>query len=276
MAGYSAGKCEVIPLDRMRHVIMEVIREGRRWNQAHGLIQIDITPARRKMDKMKATGDGAPSMTGYIIHCLARAVDENKTVHAIRKGMKMHVFEDIDVSTVIERETPGGDAVPASMIIRRANRKTLREIHAEIRFAETTELDGTALGGSEEAKRTNLFLKLPRLVRKLVWWWTRQSPQFRKENMGTVHVTSVGMFSDSFDAGWAIPVAPWPLIISVGTISRRLVLGEDGTPTEQEHLNVTLTIDHDVVDGGPATRFLMRFRQLLQTGYGLDDFNGQS
>ncbi|MCB1429702.1 MAG: 2-oxo acid dehydrogenase subunit E2, partial [Nitratireductor sp.] len=112
----------------------------------------------------------------------------------------------------------------------------------------------------------------PAFIRKLVWWWSRRSPQFRKDSMGTVHVTAVGMFADGFDAGWAIPVAPWPLILTIGTISKRLQRMPDGEDGVAEFINLTLTIDHDVVDGAPATRFLVHFKQLLESGDGLESF----
>lgn len=37
----------------------------------------------------------------------------------------------------------------------------------------------------------------------------------------------------------------------------------------REYLNVTLDFDHDIVDGAPAARFGQRFRELVESGHGL-------
>lgn len=209
-------------------------------------------------------------MTGFIVFCLAHALNENKSLQALRRGRRLYIFEDVDVSTVIEREDANGQVAPASLIIRSANKKSLRDIHSEIRTAQTRLLTGSILGEDAQSKRTNLFLRLPPFLRKPIWWWSRMSPNFKKKNMGTVHVSSVGMFADGFDAGWAIPLAPWPLILTVGTISKRACKSASGDIEDHEFINLTLTIDHDVVDGSPATRFLVSFKKMLETGFGID------
>jgi pyruvate/2-oxoglutarate dehydrogenase complex dihydrolipoamide acyltransferase (E2) component len=32
---------------------------------------------------------------------------------------------------------------------------------------------------------------------------------------------------------------------------------------------VTLSFDHDIIDGAPAARFVSRFRELIASGYGI-------
>ena len=68
-----------------------------------------------------------------------RAVDENKIMHAYRKGGKhLVLFDDVDVNTQIEREM-NSQKVVMPFIIRAANKKTFREIHQEIRVAQEAE-----------------------------------------------------------------------------------------------------------------------------------------
>ena len=54
----------------------------------HGLIEVDVTRARAFMREHKAKTGEALSFTAFIITCLAKAVDENKSVQAYRKGRK--------------------------------------------------------------------------------------------------------------------------------------------------------------------------------------------
>ena len=60
---------------------------------------IDVTGAKRFIDDYKALTGEQLSFTGYLIYCLAKAVDEDKTVQAYLKGRKqLVVFDDVDVA----------------------------------------------------------------------------------------------------------------------------------------------------------------------------------
>ena len=45
----------------------------------------------------------------------------------------------------------------------------------------------------------------------------------------------------------------------------------DGRVVAREFLSLTLAVNHDVVDGGPATRFANDLKQLIETANGLAD-----
>jgi len=40
-------------------------------------------------------------------------------------------------------------------------------------------------------------------------------------------------------------------------------------------LNLAVLFDHDIVDRAPATRFVGRLLELIESGYGLEETNGQ-
>jgi pyruvate/2-oxoglutarate dehydrogenase complex dihydrolipoamide acyltransferase (E2) component len=72
-------------------------------------------------------------------------------------------------------------------------------------------------------------------------------------------------------AGWGIPAAsPTPLMVTVGGIGATSVV-VDGQSTMREYLSLTISVDHDIVDGAPATRFTQRLKDLIESGFGLDD-----
>jgi pyruvate/2-oxoglutarate dehydrogenase complex dihydrolipoamide acyltransferase (E2) component len=89
-----------------------------------------------------------------------------------------------------------------------------------------------------------------------------------KEFNGTVLVTSVGVFGNS--AGWGVPLPGHTLTVTIGGIEVRPVL-RGGQLEWREHLCLTVTFDHDIVDGGPAARFVRRFQQLIESAAGLDE-----
>lgn len=37
----------------------------------------------------------------------------------------------------------------------------------------------------------------------------------------------------------------------------------------REYLSVTVSFDHDLIDGAPAARFVERLKELVESGYGL-------
>jgi 2-oxoacid dehydrogenase/acyltransferase catalytic subunit len=45
----------------------------------------------------------------------------------------------------------------------------------------------------------------------------------------------------------------------------------DGQIALREYLSLTISFDHDMIDGAPAARFTERLKELIESGYGLPD-----
>jgi hypothetical protein len=56
----------------------------------------------------------------------------------------------------------------------------------------------------------------------------------------------------------------------VGGIGEKQVV-VDGHAVVREYLSLTISVDHDIVDGAPAARFTRRLKELIESGYGLCD-----
>ena len=50
----------------------------------------------------------------------------------------------------------------------------------------------------------------------------------------------------------------------------------DGHAAIREYLSLTISVDHDLVDGAPAARFTGRLKELIESGYGLGDSTAES
>jgi len=114
---------------------------------------------------------------------------------------------------------------------------------------------------------------LPTLLFKpYLWiftWRGRTHPHLWKKNAGTVGITAVGMFGNG--AGWGIPIAPpTALMVTVGGIAEKPGV-VDGTIAIRDYLSLTISFDHDIIDGAPAARFTERLKELIESGYGLFD-----
>ena len=229
-----------------------------------GLFEADVTEAREKLRVYKEKEGESISFTGWIASCVGKSVGEHKQVHALKIGKHFVIFDDVNINILIET-TIEGRSYPVNYIVKSANKKTVMEINHEIRnIQRMREEDYTE---AKENRSIKLLLSAPKILRNLLFWRNvRKDPIFIAERMGTVALTSIGQFAKS--GGWAIPLGMHALNIAVGGISEKPGYVDDKIE-KREYLSLTVTFDHDVVDGAPATRFVSRLVQLLEEGHGL-------
>jgi pyruvate/2-oxoglutarate dehydrogenase complex dihydrolipoamide acyltransferase (E2) component len=256
----------VIPLPKARRFMEEAIRSTHHKPMMHGLIEVDVTKARRYLRDEKARTGEPLSFSAFIIACLGRAVDENKHVQALHKGRRhLILFGDVDVLTWIEQEIAGQPVVLPCMI-RAANRKSFRQIHDEIRAAQVKDPSKLDVGGAKASQVLPAWLYRPyfSIVIRVGKWFPLQW----KKAWGTVTLTSVGMTGKG--AGWGIPPSsPSVTSITVGGIGQK-EKHVDEQKVLREFLSLTVSFDHNMIDGAPAGRFTERFTELIESGYGLE------
>ncbi len=244
-----------------RHV--ELLNNLAPKHRIYGLVEIDVTKARNFISEHEANTGEKLSFTAWVIRCVGQAVSEHREVQALKKGKKnLVVFDDVDVAIIIEKQR-GSERFATTYCVRKANEKSFRQIHDEIRLAQKSETD--------ETKRASASLSLPLRIRGLLgkpfWWKLKSDPFLRKQMMGTVAVTAVGMFGKG--GGYAIPIGLHSLVVALGGISKRP--RDYSNPSEVgEFLSTTVMFDEDISLGAPATRFLSRLAELMQTGFGLE------
>jgi pyruvate/2-oxoglutarate dehydrogenase complex dihydrolipoamide acyltransferase (E2) component len=261
----------VVPYLKYQRFAAAGARTVRHQQLIHGLLEVNVTGARAALRAYKARTGEALSFTAFIIGCLARAVDEHKSVQAFHYGVRrLILFEDVDVNTRVEREVDGQKLV-VPYIIRAANHKMYRQLHDELRAAQTVNPD-------DLLTRFRVLSFLPAMLYRIlaggVTLLGKWRPRIWKSAMGTVGITAVGMFGDG--AGWGIPAAaPTALMLTVGGIGQKQEL-VDGRLEAREYLCLTLSVDHDLVDGAPAARFAQRLKALIESGYGLDGLAGET
>jgi pyruvate/2-oxoglutarate dehydrogenase complex dihydrolipoamide acyltransferase (E2) component len=64
---------------------------------------------------------------------------------------------------------------------------------------------------------------------------------------------------------WFVPLSGATVAVTVGSIVPRPVAVE-GRIESREHLCLTVSFNHDIVDGAPAARFLKSFGEVLKSG----------
>lgn len=243
------------PFPRSRGLVVDAGEWNRRKHIIHVLAEFDVTRARRRIrERADRTGEKL-SFTAFIAACVGRTVAVDRLWHAYRKGRRLILFEDVDIGTLVEHEVEGAK-LATFHVIRRANERPVREIHEEIRRAQSEVVEDMP-----GARWWNLYLAMPGFLRRLLHAWLDRSPRSRKRLGGTVVLTAIGMYGKG--AGWGVPIASCTLTVTVGGIETKPWI-VDGRIEPRELLSVTVSFDHDIVDGVPAARFVSTLREMIE------------
>jgi pyruvate/2-oxoglutarate dehydrogenase complex dihydrolipoamide acyltransferase (E2) component len=264
-----SGPYHVVDLAPGRRVWINTLDLSWPAHSIFGLLEVDVTVVRRFIEDYKVRTGETLSFAGYLTYCLARAVDEDKSIQAYRKGDKhLIMFDDVNVGLMVEQKVGDKRALMGHVILG-ANHKTYRQIHDEIRKVQSEPVPPGR--GMPNWFRSLMLLPWPlsRWVIGLLRWNGHRDPTISITMGGTVALTSVGLFGGDH-SGWGISHTPQPLGLVVGGIAWKPAV-VDGRIEPREILNLTVSFDHDIVDGGPATRFVKRLVELIESGYGLDE-----
>jgi pyruvate/2-oxoglutarate dehydrogenase complex dihydrolipoamide acyltransferase (E2) component len=259
-----------IPYPSSRQLTFDVGRIGLAKHHVRALLEVDVTEA-RQLIRQSRRGGRKLSFTPWLIKAIADCVALHPPIAGLNDPKRNQViaFEDVDISIVVEKEV-GGTKVPLPYIIRKADKKTLCEIQDEIEAArsQTVKSEGDyVLGEEQNALGMKLFVRLPQWLRLLLMrLLVLNHPQRVKDMMGTVMITTAGMVGHT--RGWIMPFSMHPLALAFGSLNEQAAVYR-GEIQKREILHLTILIDHDVIDGVPAARFVDDLVKKLQAGVGL-------
>lgn len=98
------GSFEILPFPRMWRFVTDFGWISRRKHMIRGLLEVDVTEARRILRDYKASSGESISFTAFLAACLGQAVEADKRVQAQRDWRgRLMVFEDVDVGMLVER-----------------------------------------------------------------------------------------------------------------------------------------------------------------------------
>jgi len=164
------------------------------------------------------------SYTAVIVEAVAKALTEKAMLNSTLDGNQIRVFEDVNVGVAVA--TPSGLVVP---VIHNVDRKLLKEI------------DGVLNELTEKA---------------------RQGKLSREElSGGTFTITNLGMYGVEFFTPIINP--PEAAILGVGKITEKPVV-VDGKVEFRPRMMLSLSYDHRIVDGAPASEFLLKVKEKIE------------
>jgi len=247
---------KTLPLSFNRRAVIASATVTKEKNTIHSITDVDITVPRKLIDDhFRKTGEKL-SLTAYIVTCLARVVKDHPVVNSFIKGNKQIILDDVTVSVLIEREIQG-EKVPEPMAIQSAQSKTYRQINDEIRAAQKNE--GNKLGNLTGSIWFNMVPAF--LLRSFIRVADRNIKMGKR--YGKVAVTAVGMFGN--ESVWFIPHGSATVLVTVGSVKTKPVKENDQL-IEKEYLCLTVSFDHNIVDGAPAARFLKQLTEVIKSG----------
>ncbi|MDR2758169.1 MAG: 2-oxo acid dehydrogenase subunit E2 [Spirochaetaceae bacterium] len=188
-------------------------------------------PVKRLQDlraRMKTSGEAGSILGGtlglskitindLILFAVSRVLPRFPFMNAHKVGDTLKTFERVHLGVAVD--TPRGLMVP---VIRNANLLSLARISAEAK-----RLAGACQGGSAKPEELS-------------------GSTFTVTNLGSLGILS---FTPVLNA-------PEVAILGVAGIELKPVAGEEGGISFEPHIGFSLTINHQVVDGAPAARFL--------------------
>jgi len=261
------GHYDIIDFPKVRIPTLDFLTLGDNNHYVKGLIEFDVTDGRNKIRNHEKNTQKKISFTAWLLKCIGQAASEFKEVHSMMMGKnKIVKFEDVDISITVEKSIEGVKT-PIPLVVRRTNKMTVTQINDEIRKAQSEEVDeATVLGNHNMKEDLKRYVSLPSFFRKFILKRKFRDPVRIKQMMGTIIVSSVGMFGKL--RGWPIPTTAHPLAFGVGSITKKPAIINDKIEV-REFLALSVLFNHDIVDGAPATRFISRLGELLESGFGL-------
>ena len=247
-----------------RHMVAASSTAARKFNTIHIFLEVDVTEPRKLIKEYERDHPGGLSFTAYLVHCLSQAVAKHPSFNSFRRGNKLIILDDLTISVLIERELDQ-ESIPEPLGIRSAQMKDIQEIQDEIRGAQGNR--GNALG---DLTGSTWIRFIPSwLLGFFIGIFSRNIKMAQR--YGKVAVTAVGMFSP--DRSWMVPLSSATVLLTVGGIHKEIIPGQD-REQEAEYLHLTLSFNHDIIDGAPAARFAKDLESLISSGESLKTLKG--
>ncbi len=261
----TAHKIQRFPGSRI--ATLDIGKLGKKKHHITALIELDVTNSREKIREFNQNNKEKISFNGWLIHIIAQTIKKHENIAAFRKGKnKRLIFEDVNVSLIVEKNS-NGQKVPIPLVIEKAQNAGISSISKQIAEARQKELakDEVVLQ-KKTMQMEKLYYFLPAFVRRSIWIYILNHPKIAFRNMGNVAFTTVGTMGTV--NGWFIPTSVHPICFGTGAIIKKPKVVND-TVEIRKILNMTVLLDHDVVDGAPMARFINTLSKNVEDAVGL-------
>jgi pyruvate/2-oxoglutarate dehydrogenase complex dihydrolipoamide acyltransferase (E2) component len=250
-------------IPKSRIATFDVFTIGLLQHHISALLEFDVTEGRKKLRVLKRNGDKV-SFTGWILKSIGKTLEKHPEAAAyLVNKCKLITFNDINISIIVEKNI-GDKKVPIPLVIAKTNEKSISDITMEIENAKNQALSEKDIVLSKQSKSyERLYYKLPAFLRSMVWIYLLKHPGTAFKKMGNVLVTSLGTMGKI--NGWFIQKSVHPISFGLGSVIEKAIV-INGEIKIREILNVTILINHDVIDGAAMARFIKDLTKNIEEG----------
>jgi len=260
-------KYRIQKFPKSRIATIDICDIGIRKHHVTGLIELDVSESRRKIKERSREAKEKISFTAWMISVISYTIKKHDTSSSFLKGKnKLMIFEDINVSIIVEKDI-NGHRVPIPLIIEKANGKSVEAISMQINDAKNKKLTNKDIVLQKKTGRLEkMYYFLPGFIRRHVWKYLLRHPKLTFKKIGNVALTSIGMMGQV--KGWFIPISIHPICFGLSSIIKKPIVIE-GRIEIREILNMSVLLDHDVIDGGQMARFISDLSNNIENGLSL-------
>jgi pyruvate dehydrogenase E2 component (dihydrolipoamide acetyltransferase) len=217
---------KTLPVSGIRKIVARNMEESlRRSPQVTGTVKVDVSKVVALRNRLKAEGLSY-TYTELFAKLVAEAVAQEPVMNSSREENKIYVYSSINMGIAV---TNAKDFVLVPVIMNIQD-KSLPEISKEVKSLA-------------EKVRDN---------------------KITPEEMagGTITISSMGMFDvDTFTPILNIPQGA---IIGLGKIRKEPAVDENGNVVVRDMMNISVTVDHAIIDGVPHARFLTKLAACIK------------
>ena len=250
-------------IPRSRIATFDVYSIGLKKHHISALLEFDVTDCRRQLSELRRAGTNI-SFNAFLVKAISQSLEKypeaSSFLHSKRKRI---TFRDHNISMLVEKQV-GDEKVPLPVVLEKVNFKSAADITREIEDArgQAVTKEDVVLA-QKPGIYERLYYHLPGFLRRAVWRYMLNHPRLAFSKMGNVAVTSVGMMGRI--NGWFIHRSIHPVSFGVGSVLQKPAV-VDNEIRAREILNMTILIDHDVIDGAPMVRFLKELTRNIERG----------
>jgi len=240
-------------IPQSRIATFDVYSMGLLKHHVSALLEFDVTESRQKLSNLRKNGTNI-SFNAWLIKRISKALEKYPDASSfLFSKKKLITFNDHNISFLVEKQI-GDRKVPLPMVLEKVNLKSAHEITREIENVKSQDTTKKSIVLHKRSKfYERLYYYLPGFLRKIMWKYVINHPRFAFKKMGNVSITSLGMMGKI--NGWFIHRSIHPISFGVSSIIKKPTVVDDDIKI-REILNMTILIDHDVIDGANMVRFL--------------------
>lgn len=215
---------EVIPMDRIRKRIAEKMSQSYR-EIPHVTLITEVDVTELSKIREELKSKGYNiSYTDIIIMAAAISLKDYPMLNSRLDNENITIFDEVNINIAVD--TDYGLITP---VVKNVDKKSLLEVSRDVRDIV------------DRARKRKLTIS--------------------DVTGGTFTVTNLGMY----DIYAFTPIINHPQvgILGIGKIYSQMIM-KNGELSERKVMNLCLSFDHRVIDGGPAARFLKRIKELLE------------